>query len=198
MNKKYKITLPDGEERFLIQEDKPYIGAEYKTIITVEDEDFEFNGEYDEGDVMVEEIPMDYDEVQYQVRQDLKQINFGEQKDFELIKAEYPNYNRHICYEASMCAKIQIKEFSDLLEKYQNQESVLLKFSNNALHINEGKIDCEFQGNVDIKLNTKYLANVIKQINGNEFLLKTNGSKEKVLIQEVNNADKIYIVMPMN
>ena len=312
MQKKYKITLPDGEVIYSVQEEEPDISAKCNTTIIVDDEEYEYCGEYDESDVEVEEIPMDFDEVQYEARQDLKEftigaftcnrkqtitfkadvlkkvieqsidftyqsqeryniygihfnfqennvdvvaingaalsfvttpniysfigkftiplpvvyemldyintnqditfsfggalsfdgylkeIHFNERDNFLLIDAEFPDYNKIMSDEASMCAKIPTKEFGNLLEKCQNQESVLLKFSNNVLHINEDKIDCDFQESVDIKLNTKYLKNAMKQINGSEFLLKTNGYRKQVCIQEVDNANKIYIIMPMN
>lgn len=303
MSKKYKITLPDGEVIYSVQEEEPCISAECKTIIMVDDEEYEFDGEYDEGDVDVEAIPMDFDEVQDTVLKSLKQfvtkpfdikhtitfkasvlkkvieqnidfayhnarryningvhfnfqennvevvathghalssvtipniysfigkftiplpvvykileyvdtnqdivlglsenlkeINFCEQ-NFNLLEAEFPDYSKFMSDEYSMCAKIPTKEFDDLLEKCSNQDSVLLKFSNNVLHINEHKIDCDFPESVDIKLDTEYLKNVMKQINGSEFLLKTNGYREQVCIQEVDNANKIYIIMPMN
>ena len=97
-----------------------------------------------------------------------------------------------------MCAKIPTKEFSDLIKRFSNQEAVLLKYLDNTLTLGENKIDCDFQGSVDINLNSVYLANAIKQIDGNEFLLKTNGHKKEVSIQEVGNADKKYIIMQMN
>lgn len=303
MLKKYKITLPDGEVIYSVQEEEPDISAECKTIIMVDDEEYEYDGEYDESDVDVEEIDMDSNEekrqylkqftatpfnikdtitfkadvlkkvieqnidftsqsptrynifgihfnfqennvevvathgwalsfatipniygfigkftiplpVMYEMleyvntnqdivditlslSEDLKQINFGECNNFKLIEAEYPNYNKFVSDEYSMCAKIPTKEFSDLIKRFSNQEAVLLKFSNNAIHINEDKIDCDFPESVDIKLNTNYLANIIKQINTNEFLLKTNRDKQVVRIQEVDNADNIYIIMPM-
>jgi DNA polymerase III sliding clamp (beta) subunit (PCNA family) len=305
MQKKYKITLPDGEVIYSVQEEEPDISAECKTTIIVDDEEYEYDGEYDESDVDVEEIPMNFDDTQYSAKkalknfiatkpfdikhtitfkasvlkkvieqnidfayhnarryningvhfnfqennvevvainghvlssvtitniygfigkftiplpvvveildyvnanediifglsEDLKQMNFSEQNNFKLIDVEFPDYNKIISDEASMCAKIPTKEFDDLLEKCQNQKSVLLKFSNNFLHINEDKIDCDFPESVDIKLDTEYLKNVMKQINGSEFLLKTNGYREQVCIQEVDNANKIYIIMPMN
>ena len=303
MLKKYKITLPDGEEIYVVGTEEPDISAECKTIITVEDEEYEFDGEYDEGDVKVEEIPMDFNEVQYQRRQVLKkfatkefnikhtitfksdtlkalieqnidfsyeattryniygihfnfqennvdvvaangnalsfvtipniysfigeftiplpvvyemldyintnqdivditlsfdegfsQINFGDENYFILIKTGFLDYNKYTTNIPSMCAKIPTKEFGNLLEKCQNQESVLLKFSNNVLHMNEDKINCDFQESVEMRLYLLNLISIMKQINGSEFLLKTNGYRKPVCIQEVDNANKLYII----
>jgi DNA polymerase III sliding clamp (beta) subunit (PCNA family) len=307
MQKKYKITLPDGEEHFLVQTKEPDISAECKTTIMVDDEEYEYDGEYDESNVDVEEIDMDFDEVQYQAHQDLrwftvtpfnikdtitfktdvlkkvieqnidftfhsqkrynlfgihfnfqennvevvaangcvlsfatipniygfigkftiplpvayeilnyvntnqditditlslsedlKQINFGECNNFKLIESEFPDYNRVIPKKFDLVAKIPKKEFNHFFEGFVSKEKVWLKLCNNTLLLGEDKIDCDFQGSIDIKLNTVYLANAIKQIDGNEFLLKANDDKKAISIQEVGNADKKYIIMQMN
>jgi hypothetical protein len=306
MLKKYKITLPDGQVIYSVQTEEPDISAELKTTIMVDDEEYEYDGEYDESDVDVEEIDMNFDEVQYQVRQalrgftvtpfeakdtitfktdvlkkvieqnidftsqyktrynlfgihfnfqendvevvatnshalsfatipniygfigkftiplpvvyeileyvntkqditditlslskDLKQINFGECNNFKLIDGEFPDYNRVIAEKFDLVAKIPKKEFNHFFEGFVSKEKVYLKLCNNTLLLEENKINCDFQGSIDIKLNTSYLANAIKQIDGNEFLLKANGDKKEVSIQEVGNADKKYIIMQM-
>lgn len=300
MLKKYKITLPDGEEQYVVQSEKPYVSAECTTIITVDDEEYEYDGEhYDESDVLIEEIPMDFDEIKHQAKyfaskpfdtkytiifkadvlkkvieysidfsyedqiryniygihfdfqesnvevvatnghvlsfvaipniynfigkitiplpvvykileytstnqdiifcfsENLKQINFGEENNFKLIDAKFPDYKIYLDKEYSMRAKIPTKEFYDLLNNSKEEEEVLLKFSNNTLYFAENKIDCDFQGSIDIKFNIYYLRNIIKQINGSEFLLHTNSKHEQASIQEVDNASKIYIIMPM-
>ena len=307
MLKKYKITLPDGKVIYSVQTKEPDISAECKTTIMVDDEEYEYDGEYDESNVDVEEIDMDFDEVQYQAHQDLrwftvtpfnikdtitfktdvlkkvieqnidftfhsqkrynlfgihfnfqennvevvaangyvlsfatipniygfigkftiplpvayeilnyvntnqditditlslsedlKQINFGECNNFKLIESEFPDYNRVIPEKFDLVAKIPKKEFNHFFEGFVSKEKVWLKLCNNTLLLGEDKIDCDFQGSIDIKLNTVYLANAIKQIDGNEFLLKANGHKKEVSIQEVGNADKKYIIMQMN
>jgi len=140
----------------------------------------------------------DITDITLSLSEDLKQINFGECNNFKLIESEFPDYNKYVSCEYSMCAKIPTKKFDDLIKKCSNQEAVLLKFSNNTLTLEKNKIDCDFPESVDIKLNTSYLANAIKQIDGNEFFLKTNGHKKEVSIQEVGNAEKKYIIMQMN
>jgi DNA polymerase III sliding clamp (beta) subunit (PCNA family) len=311
MLKKYKITLPDGQVIYSVQTEEPDISAEYKTTIMVDDQEYECDGEYDESDVDVEEFDIEFDEVQYQARQalkqalrgftvtpfnikhtitfktdvlkkaieqnidfisqsqtrynifgihfnfqendvdivatnghalsfatipniygfigkftiplpvayeilnyvntnkditditlslseDLKQINFGEYNNFKLIEAEFPDYNCVIPEKFDLVAKIPKKEFNHFFEGFVSQEKVWLKLCNNTLLLGEDKIDCDFQGSVDIKLNSVYLANAIKQIDGNEFLLKANDDKKAISIQEVGNADKKYIIMQMN
>ena len=307
MLKKYKITLPDGKVIYSVQTKEPDISAECKTTIMVDDEEYEYDGEYDESNVDVEEIDMDFDEVQYQAHQDLrwftvtpfnikdtitfktdvlkkvieqnidftfhsqkrynlfgihfnfqendvevvatnayalsfatipniygfigkftiplpvayeilnyvntnqditditlslsedlKQINFGECNNFKLIESEFPDYNRVIPKKFDLVTKIPKKEFNHFFEGFVSKEKVWLKLCNNTLILGEDKIDCDFQGSIDIKLNTVYLANAIKQIDGNEFLLKANDDKKAISIQEVGNADKKYIIMQMN
>jgi len=311
MLKKYKITLPQGEVIYVVQTKEPDISAELKTTIMVDDEEYEYDGKYDESDVDVEEIDMDFDEVQYQARQalkqalrgftvtpfnikdtitfktdvlkkvieqnidftsqcqtryslfgihfnfqendvevvaangyalsfatipniygfigkftipqpvvyeilnyvntnkditditlslskDLKQINFGECNNFKLIESEFPDYNSVIPEKFDLVAKIPKKEFNHFFEGFVSKKKVWLKLCNNTLLLGENKIDCDFQGSVDIKLNPRYLADVIKQIDGSEFLLKTNDDKKAISIQEVGNADKKYTIMQMN
>jgi DNA polymerase-3 subunit beta len=140
----------------------------------------------------------DIADITLSLSEDLKQINFGECNNFELIKAEFPDYNRVIPEKFDLVAKIPKKEFNHFFEGFISQEKVCLKLCNNTLLLGENKIDCDFQGSFDIKLNPVCLANSIKQIDGNEFLLKANGHQKAVSIQEVGNADKKYIIMQMN
>jgi DNA polymerase-3 subunit beta len=65
MLKKYKITLPDCEEIFVIQTEKPDISAKYKTTIMVDGKEYEYDEEYDESDVDIEELDVNFDDLKY-------------------------------------------------------------------------------------------------------------------------------------
>jgi DNA polymerase-3 subunit beta len=132
--------------------------------------------------------------------ENLKEINFCE-KNFKLIDAEFPDYNRVIPEKFDLVAKIPTKEFLNSLNNYgdkaDDEAGVLLKFSNNTLLLEKDKIDCQFEGSFDVKLNIHYLKNIMKQINGSEFLLQTNGSHSSCCVQEVADTNKKYIIMTM-
>lgn len=306
MLKKYKITLPDGEEIFAIQTKKPDISAEYKTTIMVDDEEYEYDGWYDESDVDIEELDVNFDDVKYLnikalkefitkpfdikhtvtfqatvlkkvieqnidfaykdnsrycvngvhfnfedndvcvvatnrhalsfikipniygfagkitiplpvvyvmldcvninedivlgLSENLKEINFCE-KNFKLIDAKFPNYNRVIPEKFDLVAKIPTKEFLNSLNNYgdkaDDKVGVLLKFSNNTLLLEKDKMIVNLKGSLDVILNIHYLKNIVKQVNGNEFLLKTNGSHSLCCVQEVADTNKKYTIMPI-
>ena len=120
MQKKYKITLPDGEVIYSVQEEEPDISAECKTTIIVDDEEYEYDGEYDESDVDVEEIPMNFDDTQYSAKKALK--NFIATKPFDI--------KHTITFKASVLKKVieQNIDFAYLDGSTTNREEVVNHF----------------------------------------------------------------------
>lgn len=153
--------------------------------------------------------------------EDLK-ISFGEnQVVFEmtgvklisrLIEGQFPNYKQVIPQGCKTKIKIQTKEFLESTERASllakegsNVVKVSVKDGNMVINSNSpeiGKIEeqmaVEMEGEeAQIAFNSKYLIDVLKNIEAEEILLELTGSLSPGIIKPAEGENYLYLILPI-
>ncbi|SJZ79680.1 DNA polymerase III subunit beta [Selenihalanaerobacter shriftii] len=129
-----------------------------------------------------------------------------------LIEGQFPNYNQVIPNDSTTEIKVNKKELLNATKRASlfvkdNSNIIKTSFKNNKLIIESTgskvgesyeEINTSQQGeNTEIAFNANYLIDVLKVIKNDQVLIKLSGGLSPGVIQESNNDDYIYVIMPV-
>ena len=129
----------------------------------------------------------------------------------KLIDGKFPNYVQVIPKDNQKKLEVDLKLFLNSVDRVASvsldkKDGVKFNLSKNKLDLSvnntnsgDGKesLEVQFDHELDISFNSRYLIDVASQLNGNkiEIYLKETGSP--ALIKDPSDFDSIYVVMPM-
>ncbi len=129
----------------------------------------------------------------------------------KLIDGKFPNYVQVIPKDNQKKLEVDLKLFLNSVDRVASvsldkKDGVKFNLSKNKLDLSvnntnsgDGKenLDVQFDHELDISFNSRYLIDVASQLDGNkiEIYLKDTGSP--ALIKDPSDFDSIYVVMPM-
>ena len=129
----------------------------------------------------------------------------------KLIDGKFPNYIQVIPKNNQKKLEIDLKLFLDSVDRvasvsFDKKDGVKFSLTKDTLNLsvnntNSGdgneNIKVQFEHDLEISFNSRYLIDVASQLDGNkiEIYLKDTGSP--ALIKDPSDFDSIYIVMPM-
>jgi len=127
------------------------------------------------------------------------------------IEGTYPDYARIIpkdhVTEATVSAA-DVKQAAALVSLVSGERTKAVKISVSgaimALEVNAGidkgleEVDCEFTGpDIAIGVNSKYLADVLQACNGDQAVIRFNGTGDPIVIKPSEDDLALFVVMPM-
>lgn len=130
----------------------------------------------------------------------------------KLIDGSYPNYERVIPKTNNLQLDINVKSFSEAIDRVatiSSDKSRAIKFSleENKLNISANNIDTGFaQENLDVDykskkietgFNAKYLLEMISVLEGENVKLLFADGSSPTLIQDLSDDESLYVIMPM-
>ena len=129
----------------------------------------------------------------------------------KLIDGKFPNYVQVIPKDNQKKLEVDLKLFLNSVDRVASvsldkKDGVKFNLSKNKLDLSvnntnsgDGKenLEVQFDHELDISFNSRYLIDVASQLDGNkiEIFLKDTGSP--ALIKDPSDFDSIYVVMPM-
>lgn len=129
----------------------------------------------------------------------------------KVIDGTFPDYTRVIpsdhVTEATVSAA-DVKQASGLVSLVSAEKNRAVKISVSgsvmALEVNAGidkgleEVDCEFTGpDITIGVNSKYLADVLQACNGDQAVIRFNGSGDPIVIKPSEDDLALFVVMPV-
>ena len=130
-----------------------------------------------------------------------------------LIDGEFPSHERVIPKTADTIATIKVSEMKDpidriaLIAKETEYKNIQLVFSQNGINISsyspdigraEEQISAKVEGpDLTISFNYSYIADVLKVLDSEEFVMKLTKPLSPVDIREKDRDDFIYIITPI-
>jgi DNA polymerase-3 subunit beta len=131
----------------------------------------------------------------------------------KLIEAEFPDYEKVIPYKNSKNLIFGVESLKDVLSKISivsnNDKTKNVKFnlSNNLVsmevvgsdgNLANAEIPIEYSGeNVEIILNTKYLLEILTQLDEEMFLIKFEDGSSPLLLLQRESKKMLFVLMPI-
>ncbi len=129
----------------------------------------------------------------------------------KLIDGKFPNYIQVIPKNNQKKLQIDLKQFLDSVDRVAsvsldkkdgvkfNLTKDTLNLSVNNTNSGDGKesLNVQFDHDLEISFNSRYLLDVASQIDGEKIELFLNDTGSPALIKDPGDFDSIYVVMPM-
>ena len=130
----------------------------------------------------------------------------------KLIEGNYPNFNKVIPERTTaeiIVDKVTLKNSLNIISKVVNQQykGVKLTPNNNSMHlissntdseIGEDQIDVEYTGDeISIGFNISYLQDVIDTLDGDIIHICINDQNSGCVVQDNQDQDSTFVIMPM-
>ena len=130
-----------------------------------------------------------------------------------LIEGKYPDYRRAIPTDFATRVTLPTASFLSavsrvgLIARSSEYNTIKLVFNMGEVHISsdnpivgraEETVKATIDGeDIDISFNASYLIDVLKVVNGDQFILMMNDSLKPAAVREPNNEDFVYIITPV-
>ncbi len=130
-----------------------------------------------------------------------------------LIEGKYPDYRRAIPVEFATRVTLPTAGFLSavsrvgLIARSSEYNTIKLVFNMGEVHISsdnpivgraEETVKAVIDGeDIDISFNASYLIDVLKVVNGDQFILMLNDSLKPAAVREPNNEEFVYIITPV-
>lgn len=130
----------------------------------------------------------------------------------KLIDGKFPDYNKAIPYKNSKVLEVSISKLSkaiDLITSISTEKIVAVNFKIKAnkiiLSVNDkinssGVIEIPAiydNDEVSISFNAKYIVDILNNLSGNKVYIKLNSSSAAVLLEDSDNMNCRFVLMPM-
>ena len=129
----------------------------------------------------------------------------------KLIDGKFPNYIQVIPKNNQKKLEVDLKVFSDSVDRVASvsldkKDGVkfhlkkdILNLSVNNTNSGDGSetLNVNFDNELEISFNSRYLIDVASQIDGDKIEILLNDSNSPALIKDPGDFDSIYVVMPM-
>ena len=129
----------------------------------------------------------------------------------KLIDGKFPNYIQVIPKNNKKKLEIDLKLFLNSVDrvasvKKKKKDCVKFALTKNSLNLSvnntssgDGKenLEVEFDTDLEISFNSRYLIDVASQLDGEKIELFLNDSGSPALIKDPSDFDSIYVIMPM-
>ncbi|MBR5163043.1 MAG: DNA polymerase III subunit beta, partial [Schwartzia sp.] len=130
-----------------------------------------------------------------------------------LIEGKYPDYRRAIPTDFATRVTLPTASFLSavsrvgLIARSSEYNTIKLVFNMGEVHISsdnpivgraEETVKATIDGDdIDISFNASYLIDVLKVVNGDQFILMLNDFLKPAAVREPNNEDFVYIITPV-
>ena len=130
-----------------------------------------------------------------------------------LLDSGFPSYQSVIPANSSKSFKVNRKEFKDAIDRVsvmgeKDTHKVIISLDADKMKIysenmtygdGEETIDIQYEGEpIKIAFNYSYITDVISVMKNDNMILKFNNASSTIVINEEDNSDYIYIMMPMS
>jgi DNA polymerase-3 subunit beta len=130
----------------------------------------------------------------------------------KLIDGKFPDYEKVIPTGNDKVVKINKKVFAEAVDRvsavsFEKSKSIKLHVSDGALKLTADtpeagsaveEIEAKYKGDkIEIAFNSKYLLDILSQIEGKEVNFVLADSSSPALVQELNDETVVYVLMPM-
>ena len=130
----------------------------------------------------------------------------------KVIDGRFPDYNKVIPRDNSKTLQIKLNEFKNSIERVitvssDRKEGLKMIISKSSLQLSvssptsgEGieNIDVKFNSDdISISFNSRYLIDIISQIENDSIIINLKDSGSPVLIKDLSDKNSFYVVMPM-
>tara|TARA_E500000178_G_scaffold312548_1_gene329314 strand:- start:1660 stop:2775 length:1116 start_codon:yes stop_codon:yes gene_type:complete len=130
----------------------------------------------------------------------------------KLIDGSFPDYRRVIPKDNKNILKInrgKLLSAVDRVSTIANEKSPVIKFKllQNVLNLNtinnesstaSEDLNIEYEGDeIEIGFNSKYIMDIINNLDDNEISISLKDNKSPVIAQENSNSNLVYVLMPM-
>ena len=129
-----------------------------------------------------------------------------------MIDGSFPDYRRVIPKDNKNILKInrgKLLSAVDRVSTIANEKSPVIKFKllQNVLNLNtinnesstaSEDLNIEYEGDeIEIGFNSKYIMDIINNLDDNEISISLKDNKSPVIAQENSNSNLVYVLMPM-
>ena len=130
----------------------------------------------------------------------------------KVIDGRFPDYNKVIPKDNSKILQIQLNDFKNSIERVitvssDRKEGLKMNITKDSLQLsvnspNSGEgienLDAKFNSDdMSISFNSRYLIDIISQIENNLIIINLKDAGSPVLIRDLSDKNSFHVVMPM-